>query len=110
LIALRREISETHIIGHAYGNNDIAKGTANGPYLQVMTLDNWEQTCMVVYTVPNGTPLDGRQFGAPEQGVMFLRVHTNPSCYPSAKLNERELCTVQKFWGVQILNVVDLFQ
>jgi len=47
----RREIfSETHIIGHAHGNNDIAKDTPNIPDLQVMSLDNWEQTCVVVHT------------------------------------------------------------
>ena len=27
-------MNETHIIGHAHGDDDIAKGTPNGPYLQ----------------------------------------------------------------------------
>ena len=40
----------THVIGHAHGNNDIAKDVPNIPYLQVMTLDNWEQSCVVVHT------------------------------------------------------------
>ena len=44
------EEGETHIIGHAYGNNDIAKDVPNIPHLQVISLDNWEQTCVVVHT------------------------------------------------------------
>jgi len=51
--ALRRqegEISKTHVIGHAHGNNDIAKDAPNIPHLQVMSLDNWEHTCVVVHT------------------------------------------------------------
>jgi hypothetical protein len=30
----REKVSETHIIGHAHGNNDIAKDTPNGSYLR----------------------------------------------------------------------------
>ena len=53
LIALQcqeAEILETHIIGHAHGNHYIAKDAPNNPHLQVMSLDNWEQTYVVAHT------------------------------------------------------------
>ena len=35
-----------------------------------------------------------------KRGVIFPLLRVNPSRYTSAKLNERELCTVQHFYGV----------
>ena len=58
----------------------------------------------------NGTPVEGRQFGDLEQLVIFPPLRINPSCYPTAKLNERELCTVQKFYSVQILSSFENLQ
>jgi len=106
------EISETHVIGHAHGNDDIAKDTPSIPHLQAMSLDNWEQTCVVVHmTYGSGTPkFEGHHFGDPKRGVIFLFIPINPNCYPTPKLNERELCTMEHFYSVQILNVVDLFR
>jgi len=50
LQSLEGEILKTHIIGHAHGNNYIAKDAPNIPHLQVMSLDNLEQTCVVAHT------------------------------------------------------------
>ena len=71
-----------------------------------MLLDNWEQTCVVV-TCPygNGTPFEDNRIGSPKQGVILPLLCMDPNCYTTAKLNERELCTVQNFCSVQILNL-----
>ena len=36
------KVQGTHIIGHAHGNDNIAKHTPNDPHLGVVSLDNWE--------------------------------------------------------------------
>ena len=40
----------THIIGHAHGNNDIAKSAPNIPYLQNNVI--WEKTYEVIVRTP----------------------------------------------------------
>ena len=43
---------ETHIIGHAYGNNDIAKNPPNIPYLQGDAINIMENEAARVVRTP----------------------------------------------------------
>ena len=45
-------------------------------------------------TYRNGTQVEGRKFGDLEQLVILPSLRNNPSRYPTAKLNERELGTI----------------
>ena len=100
---------ETHKIGHANCNNDIAKDTPNIPYLWGNVIGYSEKN-LRDSSYANASALEERRFMSDgDQRVIFLLLCVNANRYPAAKLNEGKLCTVKYFYSIQILDTVELF-
>ena len=101
----REKMSETHMIAHVYGDNNIAKGTPHGPYLRGG--DNAIRRSggyLDGNSYTNANVSEDQHFGSAEHGVIFLPRRLNPNCYSTAKLYEGELCMVRQFSQCQDLS------
>ena len=84
---------ETHIIGHACGNNGIAKNPPNIPYLQGDVIKIVNLRCG--YSYANARIREDLHSKCVKQGVIFCLLPFYSNRYPTTKLNKGELRTAE---------------